>query len=79
DPYMTVGADTFIHDMLSHCGFENVFGNQLRYPVITVDDIRKANPSHLFLSSEPYPFSEKHIEALQKEFPITNIQFVDGE
>lgn len=79
DPYMTVGADTFIHDMLSHCGFENAFVNQLRYPSITMDDILTVSPSHLFLSSEPYPFSEKHIEALQKEFPSTNIQLVDGE
>lgn len=79
DPYMTVGHDTFIHDMLAHCGFENAFSNYLRYPIITMDDIRAKNPSHIFLSSEPYPFKEKNIETFKKEFPNTNILLVDGE
>ncbi|MBX9734100.1 MAG: helical backbone metal receptor [Chitinophagaceae bacterium] len=79
DPYMTIGADTFIHDMLTHCGFENVFNKYTRYPVVTLDDIRNAKPSHIFLSSEPYPFKEENIKYLKKEFPHTSILLVDGE
>ena len=27
NPYMSIGGDTFIHDMLQRCGFENIFAN----------------------------------------------------
>ena len=30
---MTVGGDTFIHDLLDRARFTNVFGEQPRYPV----------------------------------------------
>jgi ABC-type Fe3+-hydroxamate transport system substrate-binding protein len=29
-PYMTVGGDTFIHDMLSRSGFDNIFADRKR-------------------------------------------------
>jgi ABC-type Fe3+-hydroxamate transport system substrate-binding protein len=32
NPYMTIGKDTFIHDMLGRCGFINIFGHTTRYP-----------------------------------------------
>jgi ABC-type Fe3+-hydroxamate transport system substrate-binding protein len=79
DPFMTVGGDTFINNMLNVCGFENVFASQKRYPEITIDDIRKSECKVLFLSSEPYPFKQKHIDALQKELPGIVIKLVDGE
>lgn len=33
-PYITVGGDTFIHDVLTFCGFDNVFKDKQRYPVV---------------------------------------------
>ena len=33
-PYMTIGGDTFINDMLKRCGFENAFADYKRYPEI---------------------------------------------
>ena len=33
----------------------------------------------MFLSSEPYPFKQKHIDELQKELPDVVIKLVDGE
>ena len=39
DPYMTVGGDTFIHSMLDAAGFDNIFKNKLRYPIITIADM----------------------------------------
>ena len=77
NPYMTVGSDTFIHHILENLGFENIFKNTKRYPEISVDDLRDAET--ILLSSEPYPFKEKHIEELQQEFPDKKIIFVDGE
>lgn len=78
-PYMTVGGDTFIHDMLARAGFENVFGQQQRYPEITVMDMQVAKPDIVLLSSEPYPFKKKHIAELKTLLPNIPIVLVDGE
>lgn len=78
-PYMTVGSDTFIHDMLHRCGLKNIFGDQLRYPAITIDDLKQRDCRLLLLSSEPYPFKQPHIDELQMHLPTTKIILADGE
>lgn len=79
DPWMSIGDDTFIHHMMEKYGFENVFGNVQRYPILSVEDIKAVSPDVIFLSSEPFPFKEKHVVDLQKEFPNILISLVDGE
>ena len=76
---MTVGGDTFIHDMLKSVGLKNVFEHLTRYPQITVADLQSSNCQLLLLSTEPYPFAKKHIDELQPLFPYTRIILVDGE
>jgi ABC-type Fe3+-hydroxamate transport system substrate-binding protein len=79
DPFMTVGNDTFINEMLKIAGFENIFNDQFRYPVINEEVIRKAAPEIILLSSEPYPFTEKHIDEFRQLCPNANVILVDGE
>jgi ABC-type Fe3+-hydroxamate transport system substrate-binding protein len=79
NPYMTVGGDTFIHAMLEAAGFQNCYAGQKRYPEISVAEIKNQQPDILLLSSEPFPFQQKHIMDLQKELPDTKILLVDGE
>jgi len=79
NPFMTVGGDTFINTMMEICGFENVFKNQSRYPETTIEKLKNYKIDLLLLSSEPYPFSKKHIEELQSELPDCKIILVDGE
>lgn len=78
-PYMVAGSHTFIDDMLNRCGFENVFSGQSRYPEVTADMLAAAQAEYIFLSSEPYPFKEKHISAFRQISPQSNILIVDGE
>jgi ABC-type Fe3+-hydroxamate transport system substrate-binding protein len=78
-PYMTVGSDTFIHAMLQSAGFENIFKHQTRYPEITIEELHTANCELLLLSSEPFPFKQKHIDELQPLLPHTKILLADGE
>ena len=78
EPYMTVGVDTFIHDMLLQCGLKNIVA-ATRYPSISIDEIRSLAPEIVLLSSEPFPFSEKHVGELQKAIPDIDIALVDGE
>jgi ABC-type Fe3+-hydroxamate transport system substrate-binding protein len=79
DPYMTIGGDTFINDMMQYCGFKNIFEDQLRYPEISIKQLQQLNCKILLLSSEPYPFKQKHIDELQPLLPNTKIMLVDGE
>ncbi len=77
NPYMTVGSDTFIHEILEKLGFDNIFKNKKRYPEISLDEMKSAD--YIFLSSEPFPFQQKHIDELQKELPDQKLILVDGE
>jgi ABC-type Fe3+-hydroxamate transport system substrate-binding protein len=79
DPCMTIGGDTFIHDMLCHTGLHNIFGDQLRYPLISLEDIRNRRPEVLVLSSEPFPFKEKDRDELQAALPGIKVLLADGE
>lgn len=79
DPLMTVGEDTFIHDMLARSGFVNIFEGKKRYPIVTLDDIKNHQPEYIFLSSEPFPFKDKHIVQFAKAVPNTKVVLVDGE
>jgi ABC-type Fe3+-hydroxamate transport system, periplasmic component len=77
NPYMTIGGDTFISRILEELGFENLFKNQKRYPEIQLEDLKDADM--IFLSSEPFPFKEKHIEELKEVCLNQKIRIVDGE
>lgn len=77
NPYMTIGSDTFIHRILSEIGFQNIFKDKTRYPQITTEDLADADV--IMLSSEPFPFKEKHIEELKAFYPDKKIMIVDGE
>ncbi len=79
DPWMSVGGDTYIHDVMQTFGLRNVFQQSERYPTITLDQLKEANPELILLSSEPYPFKVKHIAVLKGILPNSNIQLVDGE
>ncbi|GAB4236738.1 MAG: helical backbone metal receptor [Ekhidna sp.] len=78
NPWMVAGKDTFIDHMLTHLGYTNVT-TESRYPELTTDDISKLEPDYILLSSEPYPFKEKHLEAAKNRWPNANIRLVDGE
>lgn len=79
DPYMAAGSDTFIHSMMTLCGFINVCSSFSRYPVISVSDLPEMGCEWLLLSSEPYPFRDKDVEAFRIQFPNMNVLSVDGE
>ncbi|HXB44637.1 MAG TPA: helical backbone metal receptor [Puia sp.] len=79
NPYMVAGGDTFINNMMDYCGFENTFKKTSRYPQITIEELSLTHCELLLLSSEPFPFKQKHIASLQPQLPDTKIILVDGE
>lgn len=78
-PYMVAATGTFIDEMLRRAGFRNVFGHLARYPEITPEQLQTAAPRQILLSSEPYPFADKHMAEFQAICPQTEIRIVDGE
>lgn len=77
-PYMLAGRNTFINDILTKNGLTNVIKAD-RYPEIEVEELAALKPQLILLSSEPYPFSEKHIEELKNAIPGAKVMLVDGE
>lgn len=80
NPMMVAGKGTFINDMMEYCGLDNQFlHGQNGYPEVTEDQLREANPDLVLLSSEPFPFTEKHIAEFKKMLPNADVVLVDGE
>ena len=79
DPWMVAASGTFIHEMLAHAGFKNCLSNRERYPKLTSEDLGRISPDVIFLSSEPYPFKEKHINEIRSLCPNAKVVLVDGE
>jgi ABC-type Fe3+-hydroxamate transport system substrate-binding protein len=78
-PYMVAAGGTYINEMLQAAGFQNVFGHLSRYPEINSEQLAAANPQQILLSSEPYPFGEKHLAEFQAICPAAQVRIVDGE
>src|SRR6056297_2332513 len=81
EPYMTVGADTFIHDVMDWGGFENVYGDQTRYPEVSIDELAEQEVDVVLCSSEPFPFhqKDKFTADLEEALPDTPVEVVDGQ
>lgn len=79
NPWMTAGGDTFIHHMLEQCSFVNIFSDRDRYPIIQLEELTQKDCELILLSSEPYPFREKHVAEIKTILPSATIRLVDGE
>lgn len=79
NPYMAAGKNTYINSILELIGLENAIVDETsRYPDLSIEEIVKINPTHIFLSSEPYPFKEEDIAFLTTAVGA-KVQIVDGE
>ena len=80
NPYMAAGRKTFINSILEAHGYTNAISAlDSRYPTISLDEMKKINPEYILLSSEPFPFENRHINDLKGHFPQVDIRLVDGE
>lgn len=79
-PWMVAGGDSYINDVLSRCGFRNVFAQHAgRYPQTTLEEIATLTPEVVLLSSEPYPFAGEHRQEFASRLPESKVLVVDGE
>lgn len=82
-PYMSVGGDTYVHDVLRTCGGDNVCGDKDRYPTVTLEEIEAMAPEVVLLPDEPYPFSAEDLPEIQAlDIPAAcedRVYLVDGK
>ena len=87
DPWMTIGRETYIHDMIELCGGENLFAalessGDRRYPIVDLDDVVRAQPDVILLPDEPYAFDEADRKRLSEiDCPAARdarIHLIDG-
>lgn len=79
NPIMVAASDTFIDAMLASLGYVNAAKHLQRYPELSENEIVQLDPDLIFLSSEPYPFGEKHIVDFKRILPTSKILLVNGE
>ncbi|MEO7317128.1 MAG: helical backbone metal receptor, partial [Ginsengibacter sp.] len=79
DPYMVAAGETFINNLLPYCGVDNIFSNETRYPEIELKSLTVKKCALILLSSEPYPFKEKHQKDMEELLPGVPVLLVDGE
>lgn len=80
DPWMTVAPDTYIANMLALTGITtwSPANNGARYPVFAWDAKMLDEIDRVFLSTEPYRFTDAHVDALEQQIGKP-VQLVDGE
>lgn len=80
EPMMVAGTDTFINAMMEEAGLVNAFAHrEERYPEITEEGLKAANPDLIILSSEPYRFTTRHLHEFAALYPQAKVKIMDGE
>ncbi len=78
NPYLAVGKNTFIDSMIHEAGFENIIAHS-RYPEIGKEELVQFHADLVLLSSEPFPFKEKHKQEINQILGKKKAVLVDGE
>lgn len=77
-PFMAAGGNTFINDILARGGLHNVLAHLPRYPEVSLEQLASCGAEYILLSSEPFPFREKHMAQLNAELPDQKFLLVDA-
>ena len=80
-PWMSVAKDTYISKMLKLINYNTVnLHSRERYPVISEAELLSFGCDAILLSSEPYPFKERHIAEIKTLCKSCDeVSLIDGE
>lgn len=82
EPYMTVGGDTFIHDVMRRADLINAFGHETRYPEVSLEALADTDLDVVLCASEPFPFHKKEDKFtgdIREAMSDTPVAVVDGQ
>jgi ABC-type Fe3+-hydroxamate transport system substrate-binding protein len=76
-PWMTIGGDTYGSSMLAALGVVNVYADAaVDYPTVELSDVAGKEVDVVLAPSEPYEFTDAHLEQLRVVAPVLR---VDGQ
>jgi ABC-type Fe3+-hydroxamate transport system substrate-binding protein len=79
NPWMTIGPDTYIHDVLRLSGGANIYGDAAeRYPRVDWVEVATRRPEIVLLPDEPYKFSARHKAEVIERLGDVRIYLMDG-
>lgn len=81
EPWYTVSRDTYVSSLLALANLQTTpSSTTTRYPVLDAADPAWDEAECILLSSEPYAFRQKHVDALSHSLAIPRpVLLVDGE
>jgi iron complex transport system substrate-binding protein len=83
-PTMAADAGSYLSALLERAGGQNVLpaadADAAGYPTLDATDLARLDPDRVLLSSEPFPFAEKHADELAEatDLPRERFVLVDG-
>lgn len=83
EPWMSVACDTYIARTLAAVGWQVLHGpggraGAARYPQVDLDAC-VPQVTRVLLSTEPFPFTERHVQELAARYPGVAVQLIDAE
>jgi ABC-type Fe3+-hydroxamate transport system substrate-binding protein len=83
EPWMSVASDTYIARTLAAVGWQVLHGpgghaGAARYPQVDLD-ASVPQVTRVLLSTEPFPFTERHVQELAARFAQVAVQLIDAE
>jgi hypothetical protein len=77
-PWMSINEGTYGGSVLDRIGVDLVTaGSHTAYPVVELDQVEA--PDLVLVPSEPYDFTEAHVDELRLAFPEARVVRVDGQ
>ena len=80
--WMSISAETYIASVLAEANWKVInYPSKKRYPKITLDDTLIEQVDLVLFSTEPFPFTEKHIDQFRQDFPdhSSKAKLIDAE
>ena len=79
-PWMTIGPGTYGASLLAFLGVDlataDIAGD---YPTVELDDLATRTPDLVLVPSEPYEFSEAHLDEVRSVVPRATVLRIDGQ
>lgn len=77
-PWMSIGRATYGASLLTHLGIDLVTVAPGAYPVVELAEVTARSPALALIPSEPYDFTEHHLDEIRAAMPGTRVIRVDG-
>ena len=79
-PWMVVGSDTYVSDLIALAGGRNIFADhRARYPSLALQEAHSLQPDYVFLADEPFPFEQTHLREVGQQLSQADVRLISGD